>query len=111
MLSASDELVSALYTPQDPQSVSAELTAFRSRVQGMQEVLSSVGLTTRSGSSLEERAAALSLEGNADDSTERDRVAKERRWIDVCFEQIYKAYSAAIDTVAKGCATERQHAS
>lgn len=75
LLSASDELVSTLYTPQDPRNVETELRSFRKIISDFQASLVKPGLETQ----LEN----LSL-GNDNKS----------KWFDTCFVQLYKAVDA-----------------
>jgi hypothetical protein len=75
LLSASDELVSTLYTPQDPDHIATELTEFRRVVSDFQSSIIQP-------ESLEAQLANLSLGKNG------------LKWFNTCFVQIYKAVDA-----------------
>ncbi|KAJ7109375.1 hypothetical protein C8R44DRAFT_635330, partial [Mycena epipterygia] len=76
LLSASDELVATLYTPQDPNNIKSELASFRKIISDFQASLVKPG-------GLETQLEKLSL-GNDNRS----------KWFDTCFVQLYKAVDA-----------------
>ncbi|KAJ7774611.1 Grap2 and cyclin-D-interacting-domain-containing protein [Mycena maculata] len=76
LLSASDELVSTLYTPQDPQNIETELRSFRTIISDFQASLIKPD-------ALETELESLSLENE-----------NRSKWFDTCFVQIYKAVDA-----------------
>ncbi|KAF7338298.1 hypothetical protein MVEN_02055200 [Mycena venus] len=76
LLSASDELVSTLYTPQDPKKMETELSAFRKIISDFQASLAKPD-------ALETQLQSLSLETN-----------NGSKWFDTCFVQLFKAVDA-----------------
>ncbi|KAF8212238.1 hypothetical protein K438DRAFT_1484924, partial [Mycena galopus ATCC 62051] len=76
LLSASDELVSTLYTPQDPDRIRTELSAFRKIISDFQASLAKPD-------ALETQLQSLSLA--PDDGS---------KWFDTCFVQLFKAVDA-----------------
>ncbi|KAJ7452413.1 hypothetical protein B0H11DRAFT_1876433 [Mycena galericulata] len=76
LLSASDELVSTLYTPQDPRNIERELKFFR-------KIMSDVQASLVKPDALETQLEYLSLEDK-----------NGSRWFDTCFVQLYKAVDA-----------------
>ncbi|KAJ7709907.1 hypothetical protein B0H17DRAFT_916206 [Mycena rosella] len=76
LLSASDELVSTLYTPQDPSNIASELSSFRKIISDFQASLAKPD-------ALETQLENLSL-GSSSGS----------KWFDTCFVQLYKAVDA-----------------
>lgn len=76
LLSASDDLVSTLYTPQDPQNVATELGYFRKIISDIQASLVKPDV-------LETQLDRLSLDNK-----------NGSKWFDTCFIQLYKAIDA-----------------
>ncbi|KAJ7449809.1 hypothetical protein FB451DRAFT_1052648 [Mycena latifolia] len=76
LLSASDELVSTLYTPQDPSNIETELRSFRKIISDFQASLAKPD-------ALETHLKNLTL-GSSNGS----------KWFDTCFVQLYKAVDA-----------------
>jgi len=79
LLSASDELVSTLYTPQDPRNIETELRSFR-------KIISDFQASLVKPDALETQLEHLSLENK-----------NGSKWFDTCFVQLYKA-ADALDT-------------
>ncbi|KAF7322975.1 hypothetical protein HMN09_00077100 [Mycena chlorophos] len=75
LLCASDELVAALYAPQNAAAIRTELTAFRA-VLGQLELLLNP---------LESQLANLTLGSSS-----------AKKWIDTCFAQVYKAVDVVL---------------
>ncbi|KAJ7632617.1 hypothetical protein FB45DRAFT_510008 [Roridomyces roridus] len=76
LLSASDDLVATLYTPQDPQNVATELGSFRKLISDFQALLAKPD-------ALETQLQRLSLE-----------TKNGSKWFDTCFVQLHKAIDA-----------------
>ncbi|KAJ7155968.1 hypothetical protein C8R43DRAFT_417146 [Mycena crocata] len=83
LLSASDELVSTLYTPQDPTNISTELSSFRSLISDLQASLVKPD-------AFEAQLEHLSL-GSSN--------ASASKWFDTCFVQLFKALDALDHTL------------
>ncbi|KAJ7774823.1 hypothetical protein B0H16DRAFT_1880040 [Mycena metata] len=81
LLSASDELVSTLYTPQDPTKMETEACSFRKLISDFQASLAKPD-------ALETQLGALSLGSN-----------NASKWFDTCFVQLYKAVDALSDSL------------
>lgn len=99
LLKASDELVHALYLPQDLTSLSSRAKAYKDIIEALCGQLGSLALTSSISSTnadlageLSQRTALMSLQ--SDDRTEK--LAKERKWFDACFTQIFRS----ADTIA-----------
>ncbi|KAH8117592.1 hypothetical protein DFH11DRAFT_1541823 [Phellopilus nigrolimitatus] len=105
LLKASDDLVSALYVPQNPETVSIRLKSFTTHINELHNILFSFGLaaspTRLSGpvgdadpvSGLTQKTTSLKLNGLSDDGN--TWLIKERKWFDVCFSQISKSADTA----------------
>ncbi|KAJ7940640.1 hypothetical protein B0H13DRAFT_2226014 [Mycena leptocephala] len=79
LLSASDELVSTLYTPQDQEKMETELRSFRKLISDFQASLVKPD-------ALETQLESLSMASN-----------NGSKWFDTCFVQLYKAVDALDD--------------
>ncbi|KAJ6630800.1 hypothetical protein B0H10DRAFT_855976 [Mycena sp. CBHHK59/15] len=82
LLSASDELVSTLYTPQDSVNMDAEVRSFR-------KIISDLQASVVDTESLETQLEGLSLGRNNG----------SKKWFDACFVQIFKALDALVVTL------------
>lgn len=98
LLSASDELVSALDVPQEKGALAASLAASATAVRSLRDFLEARGLATSAsdGDKLAGLTAMLKLEPSDRDARSEAQVklAKERKWFDACFAQIAKAAEA-----------------
>jgi cyclin-D1-binding protein 1 len=83
LLSASDDLVSTLYTPQDPLVTHTELLAFITVVEALQTGVQEFFPDISTGENL----GALTLTETSANSRGRKDI---RIWFDTCFEQIFK---------------------
>ncbi|KAI5122978.1 hypothetical protein M0805_006857 [Coniferiporia weirii] len=101
LLSAADDLVNALYVPQEPETVSQRLSSFMIPVNNLQGIASSLGLVATPVvpredrddiADLGQRVASLGL--SAQPVVVEPVIAKERKWFDVCFAQITKSASS-----------------
>ncbi|KAK7014864.1 hypothetical protein R3P38DRAFT_3321745 [Favolaschia claudopus] len=80
LLSASDDLVATLYTPQDPKRMETELAAFRKIISNFQASLSGANATP---DAVATQIASLSLTKAANQES--------LKWFDTCFVQLFKA--------------------
>ena len=97
LLKGSDELVNALYVPHRVEAISRCLSAFASSIKELHLIVEftqlaapSVSVPSTSGGSMDEvnqRVSSLKL-GVAPSQTLPEGSRKDRRWFDVCFEQI-----------------------
>jgi len=76
LLAASDNLITAMYSPQQPSIVALHLSDYLN-------VLTSLRHTLLPQQSLDQQLATLSMSGQSGDKT--------LRWFSVCFDQIEKA--------------------
>jgi len=81
---ASDELISTLYTPQDPPAITQELASFLDVVKALQAVLGDVLSGTQA---LEAQLNEISLSAKPGPRAKIDT----QKWLDTCFVQIHKA--------------------
>ncbi|KAJ6547562.1 Grap2 and cyclin-D-interacting-domain-containing protein [Mycena capillaripes] len=81
LLSAFDELVSTLYTPQDSEKMETELTSFR-------QIISDFQASLVKPDALETQMENLSLGSN-----------NGFKWFDTCFSQLYKAVATLDDSL------------
>lgn len=101
LLKASDDLVHALYLPQNLDILVARVKTYRSIVEDLRGVLVSLALASPPLSTyadpaeeLSREAALLSMQYN----DREEKVAKERRWFDACFLQILGTTDAIAST-------------
>ncbi|KZP11986.1 hypothetical protein FIBSPDRAFT_836920 [Athelia psychrophila] len=91
LLTASDDLVATLYTPQKPASVHTELIAFVDTVRSLQSGIQSAFFP------LEAQMASLSVANPGDAKAAKGK--DPRKWFQTCFEQIYKSATAFASTL------------
>ncbi|KII88518.1 hypothetical protein PLICRDRAFT_698889 [Plicaturopsis crispa FD-325 SS-3] len=97
LLVASDDLVSTLYTPQNPASIRAELTSFITTVGALQKVLEPL----LPEATLEQQLGDLSVQSPGTNEKKKKDVGK---WFRVCFSQISKAadsFGSGLESNAK----------
>lgn len=92
LLTASDDLVATLYTPQDPVSVRMELIAFADAVRALQSGMQAAFFP------LDAQLAGMRI-ADAKDIGEK-KVKDPRKWFETCFEQIYKSAGAFVETLS-----------
>ncbi|KDQ60824.1 hypothetical protein JAAARDRAFT_708980 [Jaapia argillacea MUCL 33604] len=83
-LTSSDDLISTLYIPQHPPSISTAVQELVSRVRELESVLFPPLEEVRR---LVDGVAALSVD---ESGKGKEKEAKERKWFELCFKQIYK---------------------
>ncbi|KAF8844967.1 hypothetical protein BDN67DRAFT_942534 [Paxillus ammoniavirescens] len=90
LLTTSDELVSTLYTPQDPSSVRQETMAL-ARVAA--KLHSQVAILFSATDELEKQLSALDIESSAftpAPTTQPSKKKADKKWFETCFDQIAK---------------------
>ncbi|KAG1827291.1 uncharacterized protein BJ212DRAFT_1311346 [Suillus subaureus] len=97
LLSASDELVSSLYIPQNPATIRKESLALLDIINGLQLQLRIFFPDT---SSLEQQLSGLSIEGDKSTSTHSKPTA-DKKWFDLCFDQVTKTSANLVSPMYK----------
>lgn len=96
LLKASDDLVHALYLPQNLEILMARVKTYRSIVEDLRGVLVSFALASCADPagelSREVTLLSIQLDGRG------EKMAKERRWFDACFSQIFRTTDAISST-------------
>ena len=96
VLKSADELVHALYIPQDSEAVCGTSKALVTLVKEMRSEVSSIGLVTQSPGTqgdddaitdLSQRTERIRLSMLSDGD---EKIKKERKWFDTCFAHILK---------------------
>lgn len=96
LLKASDDLVHALYLPQNLEILMARVKTYRSIVEDLRGVLVSFALASCAdpAGELSREVALLSIQLDG----RGEKMAKERRWFDACFSQIFRTTDAISST-------------
>lgn len=96
LLKASDDLVHALYLPQNLEILMARVKTYRSIVEDLRGVLVSFALASCAdpAGELSREVALLSIQLDG----RGEKIAKERRWFDACFSQIFRTTDAISST-------------
>lgn len=96
LLRASDDLVHALYLPQNLEILMARVKTYRSIVEDLRGVLVSFALASCAdpAGELSREVALLSIQLDG----RGEKMAKERRWFDACFSQIFRTTDAISST-------------
>lgn len=96
LLKASDDLVHALYLPQNLEILMARVKTYRSIVEDLRGVLVSFALASCAdpAGELSREVALLSIQLDG----RGEKMAKERRWFDACFSQIFQITDAISST-------------
>jgi len=89
LLSASDELIASLFSPQDVSHIRQELDSFTHIIYDVKEAVGLI-LGDKSSEKVEEAMENLALNGQA---LGKNKLRK--RWFDGCFEQITRALEKA----------------
>ncbi|KAG1753499.1 hypothetical protein EDB19DRAFT_1845125 [Suillus lakei] len=97
LLAASDELVSSLYVPQNPDMIRKESLALLDIINGLQLQLRIFFPDT---SSLEQQLSGLSIEGDKSASTPSKPTA-DKKWFDLCFDQVTKTSASLVSGMYK----------
>ena len=95
LLSASDELISTLYTPQDPANMAKELVSFQGTLNSLQSSLQAFFLDT----SLETQLGDMNIHGAASGTGRAAGKKGSRVWFDTGFEHVHKAARALTTTL------------
>lgn len=101
LLKASDDLVHALYLPQNLEILMARVDTFRSIVEDLRGVLVSLALASSPLSTCADPAGELSREVallSIHSDGRGEKMAKERRWFDACFSQVFRTTDAISST-------------
>lgn len=103
LLSAADELVSALEPPQEAAGLSESLAGYRSAAEAIRGYLLSQRLVTPLdnkeavqclGDKLAGLAVGVGERGASAGAIDEAALVKERKWFDVCFTQLYKSLAS-----------------
>ncbi|THU91161.1 hypothetical protein K435DRAFT_801486 [Dendrothele bispora CBS 962.96] len=92
LLSASDELIASLFSPQDVPSVKKELDSLTHIIHDVKEAV--YPLFSETSETAEEAMEKLSLNGQAP-----GKQRSQKKWFDGCFEQVSKAIESAAVTL------------
>jgi len=94
LLTSTDDLISTLYTPQNPTSIRTELTTLIDVVRTLQSGLHTAGFFATIG--LEDQLRQMSIQGDG------KKTGKDiKKWFDTCFEQIYKISTTFVSTLTQ----------
>ena len=95
---STDDLISTLYTPQNPTSIHTELITLVDVIRAIQSGLTAVFL------GLEDHLATLSIQDQAsgNENSKGNKTIKDiKKWFDTCFEQIYKLSTTFMSTLTQ----------
>lgn len=98
LLAASDEVVSSLYIPQNPATISKESLALLDIINGLQLQLRIFFPDT---SSLEEQLSGLSIEGDDKSASTPSKPTADKKWFDICFDQVTKTSANLVSPMYK----------
>ena len=98
LLVASDELISALYHPQDSDTIRTQSSLYRDQVSDLQLSLG-LGITNDThgvpvgdiDTDLSQKISSLSMNSENEGEVKK-RIKKEQKWFEICYQQIYSAY-------------------
>lgn len=98
LLAASDEVVSSLYIPQNPATISKESLALLDIINGLQLQLRIFFPDT---SSLEQQLSGLSIEGDDKSASTPSKPTADKKWFDICFDQVTKTSANLVSPMYK----------